>query len=55
MVDLTLEYYSNPDYKVNVNHLKEFYDFNAKLDQARGSRLIDYIPELDAGCKLYLP
>lgn len=55
MVDLTLEYYSNPDYKVNVDHLKEFYDFNAKLDKARESKLIEYIPELYEGCKLYLP
>jgi sulfatase maturation enzyme AslB (radical SAM superfamily) len=55
MVDLTLNYYSNPDYVVNVDHLKEFYEFNSKLDQARGSKLVDYIPELDAGCKLYLP
>lgn len=55
MVDLTLNYYSNPNYSVNVDNLKEFYEFNDKLDKARGSRLVDYIPELDAGCKLYLP
>jgi sulfatase maturation enzyme AslB (radical SAM superfamily) len=55
MVDLTLKHYSDPDYKVNVDHLRHFYNFNAKLDQSRGSRLVDYIPELEEGCKFYLP
>jgi hypothetical protein len=55
MVDLTLTHYSNPNYKVNVDHLRYFYDFNAKLDQSRGSKLVDYIPELEEGCKIYLP
>lgn len=54
MVDLTLKYYSNPNYKVNPDNLKIFCDFNNKLDQSRGSRLADYIPELDQGFKLYL-
>ena len=55
MVDLTLKHYSNPDYKVNVDHLRHFYNFNSKLDQSRGSKLVDYIPELEKGCKSYLP
>lgn len=55
MVDLILEHYSDPDYRVNVNHLKQFYEFNAKLDQSRGSKLVDYVPELEQGCRLYLP
>jgi len=55
MVDLTLKHYSNPNYKVNVDHLRYFYDFNAKLDQSRGSKLVDYVPELEEGCKIYLP
>lgn len=55
MVDLTLKHYSNPGYKVNVDHLRHFYDFNAKLDQSRGSKLVDYVPELEQGCKIYLP
>ena len=28
MVDLLLNYYSNKDYQVNVDKLKEFYEFN---------------------------
>lgn len=47
MVDLILDYYSNPTYQCNIEKLKEFYEFNDKLDQARGSRLADYIPELE--------
>jgi pyruvate-formate lyase-activating enzyme len=55
MVDLTLKQYSDPDYKVNVDHLRHFYEFNTKLDQSRGSKLVDYVPELEQGCKFYLP
>jgi sulfatase maturation enzyme AslB (radical SAM superfamily) len=47
MVDLLLDHYSNPSYKVNVEKLKEFYKFNDRLDQARNSPLGDYIPELE--------
>jgi len=54
MVDLVLKHCSDPEYKVNVHRLQTFYEFNSKLDQARGSKLVDYIPELDQGCKLYL-
>ena len=53
MVDLMLEYYSNPSYNCNINKLQEFYQFNDKLDQARGSKLSDYIPELAEARKLY--
>lgn len=55
MVDLTLKHYSDPGYKVDVDSLRHFYDFNAKLDQSRRSKLVDYVPELEQGCKLYLP
>jgi sulfatase maturation enzyme AslB (radical SAM superfamily) len=52
-VDLMLDYYSNPCYTVNIEKLKQFYEFNDKLDQARNSLLGDYIPELEQARKLY--
>lgn len=45
-VDLMLDYYSNPKYNVNIEKLKQFYEFNDKLDTARNTKLFDYIPEL---------
>jgi len=55
MVDLTLKHYSDPDYKVDIDRLKKFYDYNTLLDQSRGSNLAHYIPELEEGCRFYLP
>jgi len=45
-------FYSNPDYRVDPVMLKQFFDFNDQLDQARGSRLVDYIPELEQARRL---
>ena len=53
MIDLHINHYSNPDYKVNVELLKDFYKFNDKLDRYRNSKLDDYIPELAEARKLY--
>lgn len=53
MVDLILEYYSNPSYNCNVDKLREFYEYNDKLDKSRNSNLADYIPELAEARKLY--
>lgn len=44
-VDATMNWYTN-EYHLDVDKLKKFYEFNDKLDQSRGSRLVDYIPEL---------
>jgi hypothetical protein len=44
-VDATINWYTN-EYHLDVDKLKKFYEFNDKLDQSRGSRLADYIPEL---------
>jgi pyruvate-formate lyase-activating enzyme len=52
-VDLMVDYYSNPSYNVNIDLLTKFYKFNDKLDQARNSRLIDYIPELANARTIY--
>jgi pyruvate-formate lyase-activating enzyme len=44
-VDATINWYKN-EYKLDVDKLKKFYEFNDKLDKSRGSHLADYIPEL---------
>lgn len=49
-VDSLLEYYSNSP-RLDTKLLKQFFDYNDKLDQARNVKLIDYFPELDAGRK----
>lgn len=46
MVDAILNYYSNPDYKCNLDLLKKFFEFNDKLDKSRNCKLEDYVPEL---------
>jgi len=53
LVDSILNHYLNPNYKVNLKVLKEFYEFNDKLDKSRNSRLEDYIPELAEARKRY--
>ena len=50
-VDSLLDYYSN-DPECDLNLLRQFFDYNDQLDKARGVRLVDYIPELEAGRKL---
>lgn len=52
-VDMILDHYSNPNYKVDVELLKKFYEFNDKLDLWRNSSLEDYIPELAEARKTY--
>ena len=39
--------------QTNIQHLKEFFEYNDKLDHARNSKLGDYIPELEA-CRKYI-
>ena len=50
-IDSTAEYYSN-DPKVDLKLLKDFFEYNDKLDHARNVRLADYIPELEECRKL---
>lgn len=45
-IDSILSYYTN-DPVCDIEQLKSFFDYNDQLDQARGSRLVDYIPELE--------
>ena len=51
-IDSLYNYYSNNP-TCDLKTLKEFFEYNDKLDQARNVRLIDYIPELEA-CRKYL-
>jgi len=45
-IDSIFNYYStNPVF--DPDQLRHFFNYNDQLDQARGSRLVDYIPELD--------
>ena len=54
LVDLMVKHYSDPDYKVDVELLRKFYEFNDKLDKSRNCKLGDYIPELEEARNLYL-
>ena len=51
-IDSLYNHYSN-DPQCDLKSLKEFFDYNDKLDQARNVRLTDYIPELEE-CRKYL-
>ena len=53
MIDLIIDHYSKPDYKVDTELLRKFYEFNDKLDRYRNSQLSDYIPELAEARQLY--
>jgi sulfatase maturation enzyme AslB (radical SAM superfamily) len=51
-IDGLYQYYnSNP--KFDVDHLKQFFNYNDQLDRARGVKLGDYIPELEA-CRKFI-
>jgi sulfatase maturation enzyme AslB (radical SAM superfamily) len=52
-IDSILSHYSN-DPVCDLEQLKNFFDYNDQLDRARGSRLADYIPELELA-RHYLP
>ena len=43
-------YSSNPT--CNIDDLRAFFNYNDQLDHARGVRLADYIPELEAARSL---
>ena len=53
MIDLLIDHYSSPSYKVDEKLLKKFYEFNDKLDRYRNSQLGDYIPELAEARSIY--
>jgi hypothetical protein len=46
-IDSILHHYSNNPV-CDINQLRQFFDYNDQLDQARSTRLADFIPELEA-------
>ena len=49
-IDSLYTHYSNNP-TCDLKSLKEFFDYNDQLDQARNVKLVDYIPELEEGRK----
>lgn len=49
-IDSILHHYSNNPV-CDLKKLKDFFDYNDQLDGARGTKLADYIPELEAARK----
>lgn len=45
-IDSLLNHYSNHP-QCNIQQLRDFFDYNDQLDQVRGTKLKDYIPELE--------
>jgi sulfatase maturation enzyme AslB (radical SAM superfamily) len=45
-IDSLLHHYSNNP-ECNLKDLKDFFDYNDRLDQVRKTKLADFIPELD--------
>ena len=50
-IDSVYQHYSNNP-TCNLEDLRTFFDYNDQLDSARGVRLADYIPELEAARSL---
>lgn len=51
IVDKLYDHYANNPV-CDVEKLRKFFEFNDKLDQSRGHKLIDYIPELEDARKI---
>lgn len=49
-IDSILHHYTNSPV-CNLKDLKDFFDYNDQLDRARGTRLADFIPELEQARK----
>ena len=52
LIDSLIKHYENIDY-IDREKLKNFFEFNDKLDHSRTIRLNDYIPELEE-CRKYV-
>ena len=50
-IDSILNHYTN-DPICDLKSLKDFFDYNDQLDRVRGTKLIDFIPELEAARSL---
>ena len=53
-VDSMLKYYTDPNFKLDLEKLKTFFNYNDKIDKSRNSNLEDYIPELADAKKIIL-
>jgi hypothetical protein len=51
-IDILYQYYNTAP-AFDAGNLKKFFDYNDQLDSARGVKLADYIPELEA-CRKYI-
>jgi hypothetical protein len=51
-IDSLYQHYSSAPV-FNLDHLRMFFNYNDQLDRARGVKLADYIPELEA-CRKYI-
>ena len=52
VIDNMFDFFSG-NKEINLDKLSKFFYYNDMLDKHRGSRLVDYIPELEA-CRKYL-
>ena len=52
-IDSILHHYTN-DPVCDLKSLKDFFDYNDQLDRVRGTRLIDFIPELEQARKFVI-
>ena len=53
MIDSLEQHYSNVDTQIEYEKLCNFFYYNDTLDRVRGSKLVDYIPELEE-CRKYI-
>lgn len=52
-IDSILQHYSNNP-QCDLKALRDFFDYNDRLDQVRGTRLADFIPELEQARKFIM-
>ena len=53
MIDSLEQHYSNVDTQIEYEKLCNFFYYNDTLDRVRGSKLVEYIPELEE-CRKYI-
>ena len=53
IINNLFNFYNDPNSKPNLEKLRKFFWYNDHLDKMRGSKLIDYIPDLEE-CRNYL-
>ena len=53
IIDHLYDFYSERENKIDLQKLRKFFWYNDNLDQMRGSKLKDYIPDLEE-CRKYI-